>query len=300
MRVFLTGATGFIGSRVVGELIGAAHQVIGLTRSEAGAQWLEQAGATPFRGSLEDPQGLARGAAEADAVIHLAFDHNFSRFAENCAKDGRVIAALGAALAGTARPLIITSGIGMGSPGPGQPAREDVLNWDDPNPRVASEKAGAAAAEQGASVAVVRLPQVHDSTRQGLVTSYVAIAREKGVCAYIGEGANRWSAAHVTDVARLYRLALEQHAAGARYHAVAEEGVPVREIAELIAARLGLPVASLSNEEAPGHFGWLAPFAAMDLAASSAWTQQRLGWHPTGPGLIADLEAMDYRAAAAA
>jgi nucleoside-diphosphate-sugar epimerase len=300
MRVFLTGATGFIGSRVVGELIGAAHQVIGLTRSEAGAQWLEQAGATPFRGSLEDPQGLARGAAEADAVIHLAFDHNFSRFAENCAKDGRVIAALGAALAGTARPLIITSGIGMGSPGPGQPAREDVLNWDDPNPRVASEKAGAAAAEQGASVAVVRLPQVHDSTRQGLVTSYVAIAREKGVCAYVGEGANRWSAAHVTDVARLYRLALEQHAAGARYHAVAEEGVPVREIAELIAARLGLPVASLSNEEAPGHFGWLAPFAAMDLAASSAWTQQRLGWHPTGPGLIADLEAMDYRAAAAA
>jgi nucleoside-diphosphate-sugar epimerase len=299
MRVFLTGATGFIGSRVVGELIGAAHQVIGLTRSEAGAQWLEQAGATPFRGSLEDPQGLARGAAEADAVIHLAFDHNFSRFAENCAKDGRVIAALGAALAGTARPLIITSGIGMGSPGPGQPAREDVLNWDDPNPRVASEKAGAAAAEQGASVAVVRLPQVHDSTRQGLVTSYVAIAREKGVCAYVGEGANRWSAAHVTDVARLYRLALEQHAAGARYHAVAEEGVPVREIAELIAARLGLPVASLSNEEAPGHFGWLAPFAAMDLAASSAWTQQRLGWHPTGPGLIADLEAMDYRAAAA-
>jgi nucleoside-diphosphate-sugar epimerase len=188
----------------------------------------------------------------------------------------------------------------MGSPGPGQPAREDVLNWDDPNPRVASEKAGAAAAEQGASVAVVRLPQVHDSTRQGLVTSYVAIAREKGVCAYVGEGANRWSAAHVTDVARLYRLALEQHAAGARYHAVAEEGVPVREIAELIAARLGLPVASLSNEEAPGHFGWLAPFAAMDLAASSAWTQQRLGWHPTGPGLIADLEAMDYRAAAAA
>ncbi|MGN6101914.1 MAG: NAD(P)H-binding protein, partial [Devosia sp.] len=140
MRVFLTGATGFIGSRVVGELIATGHQVIGLTRSDAGAQWLEQAGATPFRGRLEDPNGLARGAAEADAVIHLAFDHNFSRFAENCAKDGRVIAALGAALAGTGRPLIITSGIGMGSPGPGQPAREDVVNWDDPNPRVASEK----------------------------------------------------------------------------------------------------------------------------------------------------------------
>jgi nucleoside-diphosphate-sugar epimerase len=298
MRVFLTGATGFIGSRIVGELIGAGHQVLGLTRSDAGAARLAQAGAEPYRGTLEDPESLARGAAAADAVIHTAFDHDFSRFVENCEKDARVIAAMGAALAGSGRPLIITSGTGMGGVGPGRPALEQAVDWEHPNPRSASERAGVAAAEQGASVAVVRLPQVHDTEKQGLITPVVEITRAKGLSAYLGDGTQRWPAAHVTDVARLYRLALERHEAGARYHAVAEEGVPVRAIAEAIGAGLGVPVASLSPEEAAAHFGWLAMFAGLDMPASSAWTRERLGWTPTGPGLLADLGRMDYRRAA--
>lgn len=296
MRVFLTGATGFIGSRIVPELTGAGHQVLGLTRSDAGADWLTSAGAEPFRGSLEDPDRLAAGAAMADAVIHTAFDHDFSRFVENCEKDRRVILAIGDALAGSDRPFIITSGTGMGSPGPGEPATEDVVDWNNANPRVASEQAGAEAAAKGASVAVVRLPQVHDPAKQGLITPAVAIARDKGRSAYVGDGANRWPAAPVADVARLYRLALERHEPGARYHAVAEEGVPVRRVAEVIGAGLDVPVVSLSPEEAADHFGWLAPFAALDMPASSAWTRERLAWEPTGPSLLADLEKMDYAA----
>ena len=216
MHVFLTGATGFIGSRIVPELIEAGHRVLGLTRSDAGARWLEAAGAEVHRGSLEDPDSLARGAAEADAVIHTAFDHDFSNFVANCEKDGRVIAAMGAALAGSDRPLIITSGTGIGSPGPGRPAIEDAVDWDHPIPRIATERAGAEMAARGVSVAVVRLPQVHDTLKQGLITPAVAVARAKEVSAYVGDGGNRWPAAHVTDVARLYRLALERHAAGAR------------------------------------------------------------------------------------
>ena len=295
MRVFLTGATGFIGSRIVPELVGAGHQVLGLTRSDAGARRLEAAGAEAHRGTLEDGHSLARGASQADAVIHTAFDHDFSRFAANCDKDRRAIEAMGEALAGSGRPLIITSGTGMGDAGQGQPATEDVVDWNNPNPRVASEKAGAAVAARGVSVAVMRLPQVHDTVKQGLVTPFVELAREKGVAAYVGEGANRWPAAHVSDVARLYRLALEQHEAGARYHAVDEEGVPVREIAEAVGTGLGVPVVSLSPDEAASHFGWLALFAGLDLPASSGWTRERLGWRPTGPGLIADLKNMDYR-----
>lgn len=295
MRIFLTGATGFIGSRIVGELVGAGHEVLGLTRSEAGMQRLREAGAEPFRGTLEDPDSLARGAAQADAVIHTAFDHDFSHFLDSCEKDRRVIAAIGAVLAGSDRPFIITSGTGMGSAQPGQPAREDVVDWNNVNPRVVSERAGADAAAKGASVAVVRLPQVHDPVKQGLISPYIEMARVKGVVGYVGEGANRWPAAHVTDVARLYRLAVEQHERGARYHAVAEEGVPVRDIAEVIGAGLSLPVVSLSPDQAGDYFGWLAPFAAMDLPASSIWTRERLGWQPGGPSLIADLEAMEYR-----
>jgi nucleoside-diphosphate-sugar epimerase len=298
MRVFLTGATGFIGSRIVPELIGAGHEVLGLTRSDAGARWLEQAGARVHRGTLEQPDTLARGAGESDAVIHTAFDHDFSRFNENCEKDRRVIQAMGEALAGSRRPFIITSGTGVGSPGPGKLAREDVVDWDHPNPRIASERTGAELLERGVSVAVVRLPQVHDRVRQGLVTPAVAIARQKGRSAYVGEGANRWPAAPVGDVARLYRLALERHQAGARYNAVAEEGVSARLIAEAIGAGLGLPTVSLTREEAADHFGWMAAFIAMDLPASSAWTRERLGWHPTGPELLSDLAAMDYSAAA--
>ena len=300
MRVFLTGATGFIGSRIVPELIAAGHQVLGLARSDAGARWLEKAGAEVHRGTLEDPASLASGAARADAVIHTAFDHDFSNFVANCDKDRRVIEAMGEVFAGSRRPFIITSGTGMGRSEPGQPATENVVDWNNPNPRIASERAGAEQAARGVSVAVVRLPQVHDTVRQGLITPAVEIARAKGVSAYVGEGANRWPAAHIADVARLYRLALERHEAGARYHAVAEDGVLVRQIAEVIGAGLGVAVVSLTPARAADHFGWLAPFAGLDLLASSVWTRERLGWEPTGPGLIADLERMNYSSAAAA
>ena len=211
-----------------------------------------------------------------------------------------MIEALGGVLAGSNRPLIITSGTGMGSAEPGRPATEDVVDWNNPNPRIASERAGADQAAKGVSVAVVRLPQVHDTVKQGLITPAVEIARVKGVAAYIGDGANRWPAAHVTDVARLYRLALERHEAGARYHAVAEAGVSARQIAEVIGAGLGVPTASLSPAEAADHFGWMALFAGLDMPASSAWTRDRLGWEPTGPSLIDDLERMNYTPAAAA
>ena len=298
MRVFLTGATGFIGARIVPELLAAGHRVLGLTRSEAGARALEHAGAQAHRGTLEDPAGIARGAAEADAVIHTAFDHDFSRFADNCEKDRRVIEAIADALAGSDRPFLITSGTGMGSPAPGEPALETVLDRDNPNPRRLSELAGEAAAQRGVSVAAVRLPQVHDTRKQGLISPLVEIARRTGVSAYVGEGANRFPAAHVTDVARLYRLALEHHEPGARWHAVAEEGISTRRIAETLGAGLGLPVHSLSPEEASAHFGWMALFVGMDLPASSARTRERLGWTPAGPDLLADLRAMDYGAAA--
>jgi nucleoside-diphosphate-sugar epimerase len=294
MRVFVTGATGFIGSAIVPELINAGHQVLGLTRSDAGAQSLVAAGAEAHRGNLEDLESLSRGAAQADGVIHCAFDHDFSNFVANCQKDGRAIAALGAALAGSDRPLVITSGTGMGNAANGQLATEDTFNPNHPNPRKASELAGAALSATGVNVSVVRLPQVHDTVKQGLITPLVGVARAKGVSAYVGDGRNRWPAAHVLDVARLYRLALEKREPGARYHAVAEAGVSVKEIAEVLGRGLKLPVVALSLEEAQVHFGWLGMFAGLDLPASSAQTRERLGWHPTGPGPIADLEQMRY------
>jgi nucleoside-diphosphate-sugar epimerase len=299
MRVFLTGATGFIGSAIVPELINAGHRVLGLTRSDAGAQSLIAAGAEVHRGNLEDLETLRSGAAKSDGVIHCAFDHSafgndFSKFAEVCEKDSRAIEALEDALRGSDRPLLITSGTGMGNAAPGQPATEDHFDPNHPNPRKGSEVAGAAVAERGVNVSVVRLPQVHDTVKQGLITYAVQVAREKGASAYIGEGLNRWPAAHVLDVAHLYRLALEKHEAGSRYNAVAEEGVSMREIAEVIGRGLKVPVVSVSQEEAPAHFGWLAMFAGFDMPASSAQTRQRLGWHPTGPGLIADLEQMRW------
>ena len=300
MRVFLTGATGFIGSAIVPELINAGHRVLGLTRSDAGAQSLIAAGAEVHRGSLEDPDSLRSGAAKSDGVIHCAFDHSafgndFSKFAEVCEKDSRAIEALGDALRGSDRPLLITSGTGMGNAVPGQPATEDHFDPNHPNPRKGSEVAGASVAERGVNVSVVRLPQVHDTVKQGLITYAVQVAREKGASAYIGEGLNRWPAAHVLDVAHLYRLALEKHEAGSRYNAVAEEGISMREIAEVIGRGLKVPVVSLSPEEAQAHFGWLAMFAGFDMPASGVQTRQRLGWHPTGPGLIADLEQMRWR-----
>jgi nucleoside-diphosphate-sugar epimerase len=295
MRIFVTGATGFIGSAVVKELLNAGHQVLGLTRSDTGAKALTAAGAEVHRGSLEDLESLRSGAAASDGVIHLAFNHDFSKFAANCESDRQFIGAIGSMLVGSDRPLIITSGTGMANTVPGQPAREDNPTISSAViPRAASEEAAASLAAQGVNVSVVRLPQVHDPVKQGLITYAIQLAREKGVSAYVGDGSNRWPAVHVLDSARLYRLALEKHDPGAKYHAVAEEGVPLHDIAEAIGRGLKVPVVSMSPEEAAVHFGWLGMFAGRDVPASSAQTQERLEWHPTGPGLVADLERMSY------
>ncbi|HWE47869.1 MAG TPA: SDR family oxidoreductase [Caulobacteraceae bacterium] len=294
MRIFLTGATGFIGSQITPLLLGAGHKVLGLTRSDAGAEALRKAGAEPHRGTLEDPDSLADGALQADAVIHCAFDHDFSNFMANCEKDRRAIAAMGAVLKGTDKPFVITSGTGMGAAAPGQLATEAVFHRHNPNPRAASEIEGEKQRAEGVKVVVMRLPQVHDTQKQGLVSPFIEIARAKGVSAYVGDGANRWPGAHVCDVALLYKLAVEQGQAGERFHAVDEEGVAARDIATVVGKGLGVPVKSLNPDQAAEHFGWMGLFVGMDMPASSAWTRERLGWTPEGPGIIADLEQMDY------
>lgn len=295
MRIFITGATGFVGSALVVELINAGHQVIGMARSEAGAQALAAAGAQVHRGDLGDLESLRQGAALSDGVIHTAFNHDFSKFLASCAADRGIIEALGGALAGSSRPLIVTSAIAVAQTAPGQPAVEGNPAQDSAKfPRAATEEAAAAVAALGVNVSMVRLSQVHDTLKQGLVTELVKLARATGSSAYVGEGGNRWSAAPLGDVARLYRLALEKQQPGAVYHAVAEEGVPLREIAEVVARGLRVPALSIPAEQVAAHFGWLAKFAALDMRASSAQTRERLGWHPTGPGLIADLEQMRY------
>lgn len=294
MRVFVTGATGNVGSRVVKELIAAGHQVIGLCRSEEKAAALAAAGAEVYRGSIEDTDGLKDGIARSDGVIHLAFNHDFSRFVQNCEDDRRVINALGSLLTGSDRPLIVTSGTPIANTVPGEPAREDNATFgSDINPRAASEEAAASIAAEGVNVSVVRLPQVHDPVTQGLITPAIELYREKGVCAYVGDGLNRWPAAHVLDVANLYRLAIEKAEPGAKYHAVAEEGVPVRDIVETLGRRLKLPVKSITQEEVQSFFGWLAMIAAHDMPASSAQTREKLGWKPKSPGLLAELEMME-------
>lgn len=292
MRVFVTGATGFIGSRIVPELIGAGHQVIGLVRSEAGAQSLAAAGAEALRGDLEHLESLRTGAAVSDAVLHVAFRHDWTRFAENCELDIRAIEAIGAVLQGSSRPFIVTSGVGV--------ARGRAATEDDPPippsatyPR-ASEATAVALMDRGLRASVMRLPQVHDTVKQGLVTPLIAIARAKGVSAYVGDGLNRWPAAHVTDVARLYRLALEKGSAGSRYHAVAEGGVPLKDIATAIGLGLNVPVISISPEQAEEHFGFLGFFAGRDAQTSSAQTRATLGWNPGGPDLLTDLTNMRY------
>ena len=296
MRVFLTGATGFIGSHVIPELLERGHQVLGLARSDAGTRQLETAGVDVHRGDLERPETLASGAAGADAVIHCAFDHNFETFFENTKKDERNIAAMGEALEGTQKPILITSGVGIGTPLNGGPAIEDVLNPHYANPRIASELAASALIARRIDVRTVRLPQVHDTTRAGLITPLIAEARRAGAVTYLGEEQTRWAAAHVTDVAKLYVLALERGEPGARYNASAEEGVTARAIAEAIGSGTGLPVRSITVDEVERHFGWMAPFAGLDMTASNAWTRARLGWEPTGPDLLTDLAAMDYSA----
>ena len=290
MRVFVTGATGFIGSAVVKELIDAGHQVLGLSRSDAGAKSLVAAGAQVHRGDLKDLESLRSGAAMSDAVIHTAFVHDFSKFAENCEIDRRAIETLGSVLEGSRRSMLVTSG--MATTAEGRLATEK----DDPSPAFprVSETTAEKLLKRGVRVSTVRLPQVHDTRKQGLVTYAIAVACEKGVSAYVGDGLNRWAAVHVLDAARLYRLALEKQEAGARYHAIAEEGVPAREIAEAIGRGLKVPVVSKSPEQAADHFGWLAMFAGRDLVGSSVQTQERLGWRPTGPGLLVDLEQMQY------
>lgn len=292
MRIFVTGATGFIGSALVPELIQAGHQVLGLTRSEAGAEALRAAGADVLHGNLEDLDSLRQGAAKSDGVVHLAFNHDFSQFQKNCENDRKAIEAMGEVLQGSNRPFVVTSGTAIASSANG-PATEDgpTAAW---NPRAASEAATKELAERGVNTSIVRLPQVHDTRKQGLVTYVVIAAREKGKSAYIGDGVNRWPAGHVSDVARLYRLAIEKSEPGAIYHAVDEEGVSMKEIAETVGRGLNVPVVSIQPEEAEAHFGWMAFFAGHDIPASSVITRQKLGWKPTGPGLIADLNGMKY------
>ena len=293
MRVFITGATGFIGSAVTKELIASGHQVLGLCRSDDKAAALAAAGAEVHRGSIEDLDSVKAGAARSDGVIHLAFNHDFSRYQANCDDDRKVIDALGSVLAGSKRPLLVTSGTGMTISVAGQPATEDSsVMSSDVMPRAASEEAAVSVAAKGVNVGIVRLPQVHDTAKQGLVTYAIQVAREKGVVAYVGEGQNRWPAAHITDTARLYRLAIEKAEPGAKYHAVAEEGVKIRDISEVLGRRLKLLVKSIAPEEAFDYFGWLGIFAGLDVPASSAQTKKRLGWQPTGPGMLADLERL--------
>jgi nucleoside-diphosphate-sugar epimerase len=287
MRIFLTGATGFVGSHILPRLLEAGHQVLGLARSEAGARQLAAAGAEVHRGDLEDPSTLRGGAERADAVIHCAFDHDFSRFVANCEKDRRNIEAIGAVLAGSRRPFVITSGTGLGARTPGAVATEDYFDAANFNPRKISELTGDALRD--VNVSYVRLPQVHDTRRQGLITPLIDIYRAKHRVAYVGEGHGRFAAAHVTDVARVYKLAVERGEPGARYHAVGEDGVAMRDICNTLGRVLQLPVASIPASEAAEFFGWMAMFASVDMPASSAATRAKLGWAPTGPGLLADL-----------
>lgn len=290
MRIFLTGATGFVGSAIARELIEQGHRVLGLARSNAAANALAAAGVEVQRGSMEDLASLKRGAADADGVIHTAFNHDFTQYVANCEADRHAIEALGAALARSNRPLIVTSGTGMALGTAGHSATENDAATH--SPRAASEDVAASVAANGVKVSVVRLPQVHDTTKQGLVSYAIAVAREKKHFAYLGDGQNRWPAVHVLDAARLYRLAIEKSEDHATYHAVAEEGIPLREIGEAVGRCLDIPVVSIAREDAESYFGPLAAFAGLDAPATSDLTRARLGWKPTGPGLIADLERL--------
>jgi len=295
MRVFLTGATGFIGSFLVPELINAGHHVIGLSRSDPGAEALTRAGAEVFRGDVNDLDRLRTAAEAVDGVIHAAFNHDFSNLKQHSENDRKVIETLGKVLAGSDRPLVISSGTGLALSKTGGPVLEADDHFTSAEfPRAATEEAADALITKGVHVMVMRLPQVHDPRRQGRITQHIQLARQKGRAAYVGDGKNRVPAVHVSDAVRVYRLALEKGHAGARYHAVGEEGVALRDIAEAIGAGLNMPVESITREQAPEYFGWMAHLATIDLAASSTLTRQQLGWNPTGPDLLTDLRNMDY------
>ena len=294
MKVFVTGASGFVGQAVTRELVRAGHRVVGLARSEAAAEAVTAAGGTPHPGELGELQGLRQAASAADALVHCGFVHDFARFAESCELDRAVIATLGEAVLGSQRPLLITSAIGV-LPSGTQVTEHTRAPATTRNPRVATEQATAMLVERGVNAALVRLPpSVHGEGDHGFVPMLIQLAREKGESAYVGEGTNRWPAVHRDDAAVLYRLALESAVAGACWHAVAEEGVPFRELAAAIGRRLELPVVSKSTEEAAAHFTWFAHFAALDVLATSNVTREQLEWQPSRQGLLADLEQAGY------
>jgi nucleoside-diphosphate-sugar epimerase len=294
MRVFVTGATGFIGTELVKELIAAGHRVRGLTRSDAGVEQLQAVGAEVHRGDLQDLDSLRSGATGMDAVVNLAFNHDWSKFAQNAADEVKAIEALGSVLAPGKR-LVVTSGIGLTSGAPGQVRKETDPPTDSATIPRRPEQAARAVAAKGVQVSIVRLPQVHDTRKQGLVTMLIQIAREKGVSAYVGDGTTRWAAGPLRDVARLYRLAVEKSGPGTTtYHAVQEVGVSLRDVAGTIGEGLKVPVISIAGEKAAEHFGLFGHFATLDMPASSEWTRRTLEWDPTGPGLIEDLQNMKY------
>jgi nucleoside-diphosphate-sugar epimerase len=295
MRVFVTGATGFIGTELVKELIAAGHQVRGLTRSDEGAEQLKAAGAEVHRGNLTDLDSLRSGATGVDVVVNLAFNHDFSKFAQSAEDEIKAIEALGSVLE-PGKLLVVTSGIGITPGAPGQARKETDPPTESRTIPRRPEQAAQAVAAKGVHVAIVRLPQVHDTRKQGLVTRVIQIAREKGVAVYVGEGANRWAAAPLKDVAHLYRLAVEKTGPGVTtYHAVQEEGVSLRDVAETIGKGLKVPLVSIPGEKAAEHFGmFFGHVATVDMPASSEWTRKELGWEPTGPGLIEDLTNMNY------
>ena len=291
MRIFITGATGFVGSAIVPELIGAGHQVLGLARSDAAATSLTAVGADVQRGSLDDLESLRKGASATDAAIHAGFNHDFANYAAAAETDRRAIETIGTVLAGSDRPFIVTSGTALTAPGR-LATEQDEVNSAFPRK---SEEAAAAASAGGARVSVLRLPpSVHGLGDHGFVPLFIRIAREKGVSAYVGKGFNRWPAVHRLDAARVYRLVLETGSPAPRFHAVADEGVPFREIAEVIGRRLNIPVVSKSPQEAEAHFGWFAHFVGLDCPASSARTQEQLVWRPTQASLIPDIDQPSY------